>query len=147
MSSQEERDLWIERDFQLGVGTNMKGELSNLVKSFATFEATEKKRIITLHDLALQGSVELNQLTNLTILSNIYEKSTKSDVHASKHSQTRPYLFATRDNNIGIAPKEIQPSNLICRFLHYDVAVIMRSFKFGYKLIGRIVIAKQQMLN
>ncbi|KAH8742386.1 heterokaryon incompatibility protein-domain-containing protein [Hyaloscypha finlandica] len=147
ISSREERDLWIERDFHLGAGMDIKDEVSSLVESFVAFEATERGRIITFHGLALQGSVELHQLADLTILSDRYEQSTESDVDAGKYSQTRPHLFATGDGDIGIAPREAQPGDLVCRFLHCDVAVIVRSFEFGYKLIGRVVIAKQQTLN
>jgi hypothetical protein len=147
MPSQEERDLWIERAFHLGEGIDIRDELSSLVGSFATFEATEKGRIITFHGLALQGSVELNQLRDLTILSQRYAPSTESDIYAGKHSQTRPHLFETCDGDIGIGPGEVQSRDLVCRFLHCDVAVIVRSFEYGYKLIGRAVIAKQQKLS
>ena len=117
------------------------------MESFATFKETERSRIITLHGLALQGSVELNQLGDLTILSERYKPSTESDVNAGKYHQTRPHLFSTGDGDIGIAPREVQPGDLVCRFLHCDVAVIVRSFEYGYRLIGRAVIAKQQKLS
>lgn len=107
MSSREERDLWVERHFQLGAEVNIRDEPSSLVESFTTYETTERGRIITLHGLALQGSVELNQLTDLTVLSDRYEQSTESDVFAGKYSQTRPYLFPTCDGDIGIAPTEV----------------------------------------
>jgi hypothetical protein len=78
----EERDLWlteVEEDFdfiQGRDGRDMRDELNVLLRSFTTFETTEERRIVSLHGLALQGSVELNQLRDLTILSERYELST-----------------------------------------------------------------------
>jgi hypothetical protein len=150
MSSEAQRDAWfteIAQDFNSTPELDMNEGLNSLVRAFATFEATERHRIILFHGLALQGSVELNQLTDLTTLSTMYEPRTKKDIYAGEYSQTSPHLFATYNGDIGIAPREVERGDLVCRFLHCDVAVIVRSFEYGYRIIGRAVIAKPPRLG